>query len=93
MAVFLSEMSVVSYESATNGSGSAPAVRLGGYGDTFSASLLSNLAPLVTLFGEQVSKQFISQMTSRVICIIFAVPHLEFLQLWSARSESEEAKR
>jgi hypothetical protein len=33
----------------------------GSFADAFTGSLLSNLAPLITLFGEQISKQFLSQ--------------------------------
>lgn len=43
-----------------------------GFADAFTASLLSNLAPLLTLFGEQISKQFLAQATSLADSIIFA---------------------
>ena len=45
-------------------------------GDQFSNNLFSDLAPLIALFGEQVSKQFISNSTSFVDNIIFAMAPL-----------------
>lgn len=44
----------------------------GGFPETYSVSILSNLAPLLALFGEQVSKQFLSQVMSFADCIVFA---------------------
>lgn len=41
--------------------------------DAFTSSLLSNIAPLTTLFGEQVSKQFLSQMAGIEDCITFSM--------------------
>jgi hypothetical protein len=35
-------------------------------GSSFSNNLFSDLAPLLTLFGEQVTKQFLSQSVCRV---------------------------
>ena len=45
-------------------------------GDQFSNNLFSDLAPIITLFGEQVSKQFILNSTSFVDNIIFAMAPL-----------------
>src|ERR1700721_1687090 len=42
-------------------------------GDEFSNNLFSDLAPLLTLFGEQVSKQFLSQSLGWADNIIFAM--------------------
>ena len=44
----------------------------GGFADAFTASLVSNLAPLLTLFGEQISRQFLAQANSLADSIIFA---------------------
>ena len=44
------------------------------FGDVFSsASLLGSLAPLITLFGEQVTKQFLSQMAGRADSLVFSM--------------------
>lgn len=45
-------------------------------GDDFSNNLFSDLAPLLTLFGEQVAKQFLSQSMGWVDNIIFAMAPL-----------------
>lgn len=45
-------------------------------GDDFSNNLFSDLAPLLTLFGEQVAKQFLSQSMGWADNIIFAVAPL-----------------
>src|SRR2546423_3162053 len=45
-------------------------------GDQFTSNLFSDLAPLIALFGEQVSKQFISNSTSFAENIIFAMAPL-----------------
>lgn len=44
----------------------------GSFPETYSVSILSNLAPLLALFGEQVSRQFLSQVMSFADCIVFA---------------------
>jgi hypothetical protein len=41
-------------------------------GDTFTNNLLTDLAPILALFGEQVTKQFMSQAFTVYDCIIFA---------------------
>lgn len=43
------------------------------FGESFSSSFLSNLAPLVTLFGEQVTKQSFSHITGWIDSIAFAM--------------------
>lgn len=45
---------------ATNTSSAANASSTGFAGDDFANNLFSDLAPLLTLFGEQVTKQFLS---------------------------------
>lgn len=45
-------------------------------GDDFSNNLFSDLAPLLTLFGEQVAMQFLSQSMGWADNIIFAVAPL-----------------
>ncbi|RPA83161.1 hypothetical protein BJ508DRAFT_207380, partial [Ascobolus immersus RN42] len=45
-------------------------------GEEFSNNLFSDLAPLLTLFGEQVAKQFLSQSLTVADCIIFAMAPL-----------------
>jgi hypothetical protein len=42
-------------------------------GDSFTDNLLTDLAPILALFGEQVTKQFLSQTFTSWDCIIFAV--------------------
>ena len=44
----------------------------GGFAEAFTGSLLSNLAPLLILFGEAISKQFLSQARSLADSIVFA---------------------
>ncbi|KAH8586804.1 hypothetical protein B0O99DRAFT_489413, partial [Bisporella sp. PMI_857] len=41
-------------------------------GETFTNNLLTDLAPILALFGEQVTKQFMSQSFTWYDCIIFA---------------------
>jgi hypothetical protein len=41
--------------------------------DAFKGAFLGNLAPLVSLFGEQVSKQFLAQASGIPDCILFAI--------------------
>ena len=45
-------------------------------GDDFSNNLFSDLAPLLALFGERVTLQFLSQSTGWADCIIFAMAPL-----------------
>lgn len=45
-------------------------------GDDFSNNLFSDLAPLLTLFGEQVANQFLSQSMGWADNIIFAMAPL-----------------
>jgi ankyrin repeat protein len=52
--------------------------RAGGW-DDFTNNLATDLAPLVALFGEQATKQFLSESTSRLDNIIFAVAPLGIL--------------
>jgi hypothetical protein len=47
--------------------------------DDFSNNLATDLAPIITLFGEQVTKQFLSESTSFLDNIIFAVVPLGLL--------------
>jgi hypothetical protein len=47
--------------------------------DDFTNNLATDLAPLVALFGEQVTKQFLSESTSPLDNIIFAVAPLGIL--------------
>jgi ankyrin repeat domain-containing protein 50 len=47
--------------------------------DDFTNNLATDLAPLIALFGEQVTKQFLSESTSSVDNIIFAVAPLGIL--------------
>jgi hypothetical protein len=42
-------------------------------GDSFTSNLLTDLAPILSLFGEQVTKQFLSQSFTWYECVIFAV--------------------
>ncbi|KAF8250990.1 hypothetical protein K440DRAFT_540557, partial [Wilcoxina mikolae CBS 423.85] len=42
-------------------------------GDSFTNNLLTDLAPILSLFGEQVTKQFLSQSFTWYECVIFAV--------------------
>lgn len=45
----------------------------GDVADSFSSSLISSLAPLITLFGDQVTKQFLSQVTGWTDTLVFAM--------------------
>jgi hypothetical protein len=47
--------------------------------DDFTNNLATDLAPLIALFGEQATKQFLSESTSRLDNIIFAVAPLGIL--------------
>ncbi|KAI5804647.1 hypothetical protein DFH27DRAFT_609576 [Peziza echinospora] len=51
----------------------ATVVSAGDNGDDFSNNLFSDLAPLLTLFGEQFAKQYLSQSTSWLDSVIFAL--------------------
>ncbi|KAI5840956.1 hypothetical protein BZA05DRAFT_315711, partial [Tricharina praecox] len=42
-------------------------------GDSFTNNLLTDLAPILALFGEQVTKQFLSQTITWYDCVIFAI--------------------
>lgn len=53
-----------------------PFVRAGGIGEELSNNIIADLAPFIALFGEQVTKQFMSQSMGVADNIIFAVAPL-----------------
>jgi hypothetical protein len=53
--------------------------RAGGEWDDFANNLATDLAPILQLFGEQVTLQYLAESTSVLDCIIFAMAHLDIL--------------
>jgi len=60
----------------------APAPSHGFAGDEFSNNLFSDLAPLLTLFGEQVTKQFLSMSMGWADNILLAMGRLGILTVY-----------
>ncbi|KAF8415536.1 hypothetical protein EV426DRAFT_541681, partial [Tirmania nivea] len=57
----------------------APLVEAAGVGDDFSNNLISDLAPLLSLFGEQFAQQFMSESMGWLDHIVFAMAPLGIL--------------
>ncbi|KAK4082243.1 uncharacterized protein Triagg1_2055 [Trichoderma aggressivum f. europaeum] len=55
-----------------------PAVRADGW-DDFSNNLVTDLAPFLSLFGEQITKQYLSESIATIDCFIFAMAPMGIL--------------